>query len=134
MRYIRTLMFAVIATFTVLSETVSVHANTCDVTFPTVVLRHGRSYTFYDDYHNRNNYTHGLTSFSFRFTEQYDYNQAPEGSNFFNWTSTLRNAGFKVPGNATMRIIESTTSYPILRVPARRSPDNLRIQYTVRYK
>jgi hypothetical protein len=66
------------------------------------------------------------------YNEQYDYNKSPDFPTFA-WTTNIVNANYKVAANTTMRVLQATSTYPILAVPAQRAYDNLFIKYTITY-
>ena len=66
------------------------------------------------------------------YDEQYDYNNSSSFPNFV-WTTELINNKYKVASNTSMKVLEATSKYPILSIPASRSYDNLFIKYTLTY-
>jgi len=102
----------------------------CDETFYET-LRYGHKYTFYDDFH-ANVGDKWLWNWVMEYEEQYDYNKSPDFPQFA-WTTDLVNANYRVASNTTMRVLQATSAYPILAVPAQRAFDNLFIKYTLTY-
>ena len=102
----------------------------CDETFYET-LRYGHKYTFYDDFH-ANVGDKWLWKWVMEYEEQYDYNKSPDFPQFA-WTTDLVNANYRVASNTTMRVLQATSAYPILAVPAQRAYDNLFIKYTLTY-
>ena len=102
----------------------------CDESFYNT-LRYGRQYTFYDDFH-ANSSDKWLWNWNMEYQEQYDYNKSSDFPQF-GWTTQLINNNYKVAKNTTMRVLEASSKYPILAVPASRSYDNLFIKYTLTY-
>jgi hypothetical protein len=66
------------------------------------------------------------------YQEQYDYNKSPDFPAFA-WTTNLVNNNYMVAANTTMRVLQATSPYPILAVPAQRAYNNLFIKYTIVY-
>ena len=102
----------------------------CDETFYDK-LRYGHQYTFYDDFSAWSS-NKWLRRWVMEYQEQYDYNKSSDFPAFA-WTTNLVNNNYMVAANTTMRVLQATSPYPILAVPAQRAYNNLFIKYTIVY-
>ena len=113
-----------------LTQTVAFAADSCDDTFYGT-LRYNKQYTFYDDFH-ANSSNKWMWDSRVDYQEQYDYNQSSSFPTFA-WTDTIKNNNWLVSAGGTTRVIQATSAYPILAVPAVRSYNNFLIKYALTY-
>ncbi len=124
---------SIIALSTVIPSVSAYDFTGCDQVFPVEQLRHGYSYTFWDDYKNNNTYKHQVYDLpSVVYAEQYDYNGSTSFPSF-GWSAGLIAQGYQINPGQKLRAVDASSSYPIIYRPATRNADNLILRYTLQY-
>lgn len=101
-------------------------ANSYDQVFPSLKLRYGKSYYFYDSFKNTWNTTLKLKSFKVTFREEGNFNNAANPT--FSPTQAVRNDKIFSPWESK-RILQSSPAYGIKRHPVKRKSNNIEIIY-----
>lgn len=104
----------------------------CDQTFPSVALRYGYDYNFFDKYSNLSPVRQRLQGFEVEFIEPYDYNASPSVPTF-SWTPELVAKNYIMSVGETNFKALSSTPYFIKATPPQRLPNNFQINYRIRY-
>ena len=94
-------------------------------------LRLWYQYKFWDNF-SANGADRWIRTKKIDYSEQYDYN---DSSSFptFSWTSSIKNADWKVAKNTSMEIVTADDRYQVKKRPVSRSYDNLLVKYTIKY-
>ncbi len=118
-------------------------ASVCDQSFNGGMLRDNKTYQFYDEWNNNGTATDYMNNYWVSYKETGTWNEGPSSTwsyldpwSDFDWTQTLKNTGYWVPGNSRMRIVDTgPTNWRIKKHPTSRTQGTVSsYDFALRYK